>query len=97
MINEDGDMVEPRDVPDLVQALDQQKCQDHDGTVEDCHLCFDLAAAGLMLTVFDKLIALYNNDHHCLDPNNCRVCLTIGAYGLQLSEPEEEKNIVLLN
>ncbi len=97
MINEKGEIVQVATVPDLVEALEQVKCGEHGPGVEECHRCTDLSMAALMLTVFDKLVMIYNQDHNCLDPSQCKVCVMIEAYGLKLEPAMEDSKIVTIH
>ena len=96
MINENGEEVVADTVPDLVEALDQLRCRIHDDD-KDCHRCTDLAVASTLLQLFDKLIALFNDDHRCLDASQCKICTLIQAYGLEMSEPQKGSNLVTVH
>lgn len=98
MINEAGEEVQAKDVLDLVESIEQLKEMHETCTPqEQCHRCMDLTLTSGMLQVFDKLTMLYRETHHCLDKSQCKVCVMVEAYGLDVGSPEEESRIVTFN
>ena len=98
MLNEQGEEVPAKDVPDLIESIEQLKgmhttCSPQ----EQCHRCQDLTLTALILQVLDKLTMLYHDSHHCLDKTTCKACHMVEAYGLDMGSPEEESRIVSIH